>query len=228
MDYRSLTMTAGYCWLDLRHAGAVAKIRCLLRSDDPAAVAKIENDGRRTASLFGRGLLHYLANRILGKVRYNIAKTESGRPFLQDESGNPIAFTSISHSHNIVAAALDSRQSIGVDVEYRDANRDFRRIARRLFSPALADRIDSPEIFYPAWCLYEAWGKAGNLQQMDAGKNGDLMQLLEKWLDHMPDAEPRAQSVTFFVPAADYAGCVFRMAGDRSTQAAPLPGAKAV
>ncbi|MDZ7737155.1 MAG: hypothetical protein U5P41_14500 [Gammaproteobacteria bacterium] len=205
---------AGYGWLDLKHADSVAEISRYARDKDDAATAGITNSNRRRASLLGRGLLHYLAERMPAINEHVIARTEAGRPFLDNGSGNSIAFASISHSRDIVAAALDTRSSIGIDVEYCRPGRDFRRIAQRVFPADIAGGMISADTFYQAWTLYEAWGKANDLDHINPGRNGTLMRLLEGWLQSATGEENRDRGITFFKPTCHYAGCVFRVTGN--------------
>lgn len=211
IEYHFLTENAAYCWLDLRHADSVAEIGRHVRTDDHAAAGGIMNGDRRRVSLLGRGLLNYLAERMPGIDDHVIARTKAGRPFLEDISGNNIAFASISHSHDIVAAALDTYSSIGIDVEYCRYERDIGRIAQRVFSADIAGGITSPDIFYQAWTLYEAWGKANDLDHIHPGRNGALMRLLKERVCSATDRKSRAPDITSFVPAGHYAGCVFRV-----------------
>jgi len=206
-----LPENAGYGWLDLQHVDSVAEISRYARDEDDAATAGITNSNRRRASLLGRGLLHYLAERMPVINDHVIAKTKAGRPFLENSSGNSIAFASISHSRDIVAAALDTRSSIGIDVEYCRSGRDFRRIAQRVFPANIAGDVSSADTFYQAWTLYEAWGKANDLGHIHPGRNGTLMRLLEDWLQTASGEENWNCGIMFFVPAAYYEGCVFRV-----------------
>ncbi len=213
IDYRVIGKGIGYGWLHRQDAGAVEAVEDLLQADDYTVAGKINNQSRRQSSLLARGLVHYLAGCLLDESGYGIAKTESGCPFLQNRSGQKLASVSLSHSHDIVAAVVDLEQCTGIDVEYCGAERDYQRIVRRIFPPATAEIIDSPEKFYQAWCLYEAWGKVNNLQHVDPEKNDNLMQLIEDWFGGQSGTNLQHHSIIFFTPAEHYAGCVFRAGG---------------
>jgi len=199
---------AAYSWLDLRDSEAMAGMERWIRDNDAAAVAPLSHAKRQRSSILGRALLRYLAGRLLPGIACFIAKTDAGRPYLRDESGEPVAFASISHSRDIVAVAVDCHRPIGIDVEYCRADRDYSRIADKIFPPEIAERISSAAIFYQAWCLYEAWGKAHELNHVHPGRNGGLMRLLESRLVKNIKAGAKTGGVVSFVPAGGYAGCV--------------------
>lgn len=212
IEYRPIGEYAGYCWIDTRHADTAGILERYLQENDHAAAAGIPNQTRRQASMLGSGLLHWLAGTVLGTGQYVIARTASGKPCLEDQSRDRSIHVSISHSRDVVAAALDTRAAIGIDVEYCDYRRDFRRISERIFASTISSRIESPTVFYHAWCLYEAWGKANDLQHINPEKNTGLIHLLEDWLSIGKTTEIWRDHVAYFAPVENYAGCVFTAA----------------
>jgi phosphopantetheinyl transferase len=83
--------------------------------------------------------------------------------------------SSLSHSRGFAAFAVAHEPtSVGIDVESL-VPRDFRSMARLVFSPPEADHLDSLEDpstlcagFYELWTLKEAFAKALRLQLADA------------------------------------------------------------
>lgn len=212
IEYHPIGDSAGYCWLDRRCSDSVSIISSSLHDSDYAAVTYIPNHDRQQASLLGRGLLRYLAMQILRTGSIGIGKTGNGRPYIQDDTGRYIAFASISHSHDMIAVAVDIYDPIGIDVELCRAGRDYYRIAERIFTPAVAERIQSAADFYRAWCLYEAWGKANELEHINPARNTELMKLLEDYLSGTNSKSLQGNGIMFFNPADDYSGCVFSAA----------------
>lgn len=209
IEYHPIGYSAGYCWLDRRCSDSVSIINSNLHDTDYTAVAHIPNHDRQQASLLGRGLLRYLAMQILRTESIDIGKTRNGRPYIQDDTGHDVAFASISHSHDMIAVALDIHDAIGIDVELCRAGRDYCRIAERIFSHTVTERIHSAADFYRAWCLYEAWGKANDLEHTDPARNADMMNLLDDYLSGTDSMKLQGNGIMFFSPAKDYSGCVF-------------------
>ena len=209
IQYRKIDGNSGYCWLDRRHTDSEAFLDHYIREDDPPAVAAIPNHERASVSLLGRAMLHYLVGCMMGTIDYTLDKSVSGRPGIYDRAGRQIAHASVSHSHEVVAAAISMHAAIGIDVEYCSMERDYRPIAQRVFTASVTELIQSPADFYRAWCLYEAWGKANDLQYIDPGKNAALMRLLENSLSGTNNRAYQGGSILLFSPAEDYSGCVF-------------------
>lgn len=203
VTYHRFSADSGYSWLDCSDASARAYVEGLITAADRTALTGIVHTERRQASLLARGLLRYLYEKFFARVdaEIDIRKTSAGAPWLTVASDSRPPHVSISHSHDIVAVALDSQTAIGIDVEWQKPRRDWPAIAQRAF-PEVA--IHSADDFHRAWCLYEAWGKANELRHIDPEANQSLMQLLASLL-----RDGAAPGVTEFTPAAGYRGCVY-------------------
>ena len=83
-------------------------------------------------------------------------KDDNGRPW--GEISGVRHSASISHSRDLIAVAvgIDPMVSVGIDVEYRDANRPVAEMAHLLGLSPTTPVLD----FYDAWCRYEAIFKA--------------------------------------------------------------------
>ena len=101
-----------------------------------------------------------------------------------DARGKPVAcgallrHISIAHSGNLVAAAASAVGPVGIDVEYRDPDRDLNRLARAAYGPAECQAVTRHGVsaFYRTWTLREAIGKA----------TGDGMALVTDRIDRVP------------------------------------------
>ncbi|MCS3902372.1 phosphopantetheinyl transferase [Methylohalomonas lacus] len=196
----------GYAWLGRRDAQACTGVEALTTAADSNAVAHYHHADRRQASLLARGLLRYLYQRLYAmETDVAIVKSADGCPALADSAGRYLLYASITHSHDMVAVALDETGAIGIDVELCRTERDWPAIARRIFPKRIAERLQSAENFYRAWCLYEAWGKANHLQHINVTQNSGLLSLLEDCLN-----DAIHPNVIMFCPDDDYQASVFR------------------
>jgi phosphopantetheinyl transferase len=101
-----------------------------------------------------------------------------------DARGKPVAcgaserHISIAHTGNIVAATASAVGPIGIDVEYRDPNRDLNRLALAAYGPAECQAVATHGVsaFYRIWTLREAISKV----------TGDGMALVTDRVDRVP------------------------------------------
>jgi phosphopantetheinyl transferase len=126
---------------------------------------------RRTA---GRALALQLLV-ALGGEGWTIEIDARGKPVA---CGAPVRHISIAHTGNIVAAAASAVGPIGIDVEYRDPDRDLNRLARAAYGPSECQAVTRYGVsaFYRIWTLREAIGKA----------TGDGMALVTDRIDRVP------------------------------------------
>lgn len=100
-------------------------------------------------------MLGDLGRRIWVGVDIETVREASGCPVVVCNGVRHCA--SISHSRDLVAVAISTRPGgmIGIDIEYRDPNRDIDALSRWLF-----DGDANGRDFYQGWCNYEATFKA--------------------------------------------------------------------
>ena len=98
-----------------------------------------------------------------------------GKPIVR---GAPMMHISIAHTRNVVAAAASAIGPVGIDIEYRNPDRDLGRLALAAFGPAecQAVAVHGVSAFYRIWTLREAISKA----------TGDGMALVADRIDHVP------------------------------------------
>ena len=126
---------------------------------------------RRTA---GRALALQLLV-ALGGEGWTIEIDARGKPVAR---GAAVRHISIAHTGNIVAAAASAVGAIGIDVEYRDPDRDLNRLALAAYGPAECQAVTRYGVsaFYRIWTLREAISKA----------TGDGMALVTDRIDRVP------------------------------------------
>jgi phosphopantetheinyl transferase len=120
---------------------------------------------RRRQFLAGRSLLRAQLQQATGVPReaWRIAADGQGRPQAFVPGGPPGPDVSLSHSGELVAAALAMRGRIGVDVEMARAGRAAEALARAVLSTSeqAVVEVSGERAFLRFWTLREAIGKAG-------------------------------------------------------------------
>lgn len=141
--------------------------------DDIIAPAK------RKEFLAGRALIKTLAEKV--GVQYSgIRKDEQGKPFLRDQSHE----ISLSHSSPYVAAQIDPREAVGIDIE--QPKEKLLRVAPRVLSTTEENDAGNDIVKHCVyWCakeaMYKLYGKRGlhfnnqlNLDPFVLKRSGDL------------------------------------------------------
>lgn len=211
IHYQQFGGNGGYAWFSVSDTETNAAVQQFVHDADHEAVKAIDHAQRRQVSSLARGLLRYLYQLLSTNSdteSLQIEKRSRGRPYIKTDG--QAVHTSIAHSRDIVAVALDWQYPVGIDVEYCYERRNWRQIANRIFPADIAARIDSHACFYQAWCFYEAWGKANDLAQIDSTGNASLMKMLREWLSGRTTEDEQNRKIIFFEPASRYTGCVYR------------------
>jgi 4'-phosphopantetheinyl transferase len=122
-----------------------------------AAAFKVE-DGRRRF-VITRSALRTLLGRYLDvdPITLRFAATANGKPRLDPTSS--LQFN-VSHSGNAGLIAIAKNAEVGIDVEQIKPRDRMAGIARRVFTEAERDAIDSDTAFYRHWVAKEAFVKA--------------------------------------------------------------------
>lgn len=147
------------------------------RLDDPM-FASLSDDERTRANAFHRSmdalrfamvraaLRGLLAERLgIAAKDVRFVSDEAGRPSLADENTHAIDFN-VSHSGNHGLIALSVRRRVGVDIEERATQFDWRTVAEIALSPHERDAVErlavhaQTDAFYDIWVTKEAILKA--------------------------------------------------------------------
>jgi 4'-phosphopantetheinyl transferase len=134
---------------------------------------------KRKEFLAGRALVKLLAEK--AGVQYSgIRKDEQGKPYLKNQSHE----ISLSHSSPYVAAQINCREAVGIDVE--QPKEKLLRIASRVLSSSEEDDAGNDIVKHCVyWCakeaMYKLYGKRGlhfnsqlNLDPFDLQRSGEL------------------------------------------------------
>lgn len=161
------------------------KVSCLDRQTEEAYSAALsESESRRYQRLQLRRrreqylLGKYLVRQVLSHyrdidpLRWQFAETEYGKPFLSgpvaEEGQKPLVFN-LSHSHDMFVVAVGAKGVLGVDLEFSLRPRRIMALAKRHFSPAEIESLESLggaaqlARFYQLWTLNEAFVKGRGL-----------------------------------------------------------------
>lgn len=139
----------------------------LLGADEQQRLARLRPRKQREF-LISRALLRYLLSHLLSHVsgqrlsprEWHIEERMDLPPRVVQAEEAGLHF-SISHSAGVVAVAISSHTSMGIDIEYR-RTRDYLGLAQTAFHPAECDLLAGvpverlPQAFYRAWTLGEA------------------------------------------------------------------------
>ncbi len=156
----SLSPGEVHLWL-CPEAAASALDASVLRPDEA------ERHGRRGGpGLSGRVLTRHILSRYAAEqpADWVFETGRHGKPELVAPS-RPL-HQNLSHSGQWLAVAVSESAPVGVDVQVMDAERRIRRLAKRYFSAAEQEDLESREgedftrHFYRLWSLKEAWTKA--------------------------------------------------------------------
>lgn len=123
-----------------------------------------------------------------------LATGSGGKPFLAGDPGPPLRFN-LTHSGPVALFAFAPEAEVGIDVELAPRGPHSARIARRLFGPEEAERLEAlaPEErereFLLAWTRYEARVKC--LGTGIAGRSA-LSEAQAPWVRQLPLEPPQA------------------------------------
>ena len=118
--------------------------------------------------VLARSILRRILNFYLGTDpgEIHLSVNRYGKPRLDPKQHRSELRFNLSHSHGLALYIVSEGREVGIDVEYPDRSRTPEKIARRFFSPAEADIIESlPEklrrsAFFSCWTRKEAFVKA--------------------------------------------------------------------
>jgi 4'-phosphopantetheinyl transferase len=130
-----------------------------------AAGLRFEADRRRFVIAHGSLRLLLAAYRRVSPERLVLIPDSRGKPRLADQTGDSIRFN-LSRSDEMALYAFGHGREVGVDVEKIGRNVDELAIARRMFTPDEARRLEALQgdertvAFFNSWTRLEALAKA--------------------------------------------------------------------
>ncbi len=151
-----------YCHCDLSQSNTRSFIEALATAEDQHHAERYKRPARSLQSLAGRALIRALVRQsgVATPEAFEIETSPAGRP--NGRLGNVVFDISISHSDDLVAAALTDIGPIGIDVEHEKTTRAYRQIAERIFGAQEQQSVqqEGSAAFYRIWTLREAFAKA--------------------------------------------------------------------
>lgn len=136
---------------------------------------KINDLGKRQASLCVRALLYKKLFLETGLKGWCIKKDDRSKPFLSHDHAKDIPHISLSHSPTMVAVAISFLGPIGIDIEDWQ-QRDIQNIARYAFGPKEISEVSDEGVpaFYRIWTVREAIAKMNGLGILSAMNGQDV------------------------------------------------------
>jgi 4'-phosphopantetheinyl transferase len=149
----------------LKTQESLSYLESYLDAGDRERAARFHFAADRARFVLGRGLLRKCLGYYLMQPpeTIDLGYTNLGRPVLP--SDREVQF-SITHTHDLVAIAVTCGARIGIDLEFKQPQKDLPGLARRIFSPEdfrdfeALDPADKLDAFYRAWTRKEAYLKA--------------------------------------------------------------------
>lgn len=140
----------------------------VLSEDELQRLEQISHPAVKRAQLISRAAVRYCLSCYADDIapsQWQLARSEKGKPHLQQPAPLPLAFN-LSHSGHWLAIAVIARGEIGLDVqEYKETPAPL-KLAQRYFHPKELEQLQAceneqrQELFYRIWTLKEAFLKA--------------------------------------------------------------------
>ena len=147
--------------------GHMAPLAGLLDGAERAGCRRLRGARARREQVAARAALRRILSLYVGRPpgRLEFRRGPFGKPYLRQRAGPEIYFN-LSHSGGFGLVGVTRAAEVGVDLEFRRRDRDWRRLAARFFAPeelAWLEGLPAGERlggFYRIWTLKEAWLKA--------------------------------------------------------------------
>ncbi len=147
----------------------LVRLQGLLSEDERRRAARFRFPGDSRRFIQARGMLRVLLGSYLeaDPSRIDFRFGEFGKPCLASPSAD--LHFNVAHSHELTVYAFSTTGEVGIDIEYSQANHDWREVGRCCFPPRIMAQIQRwPEeqarkIFYAEWTRMEALLKASGI-----------------------------------------------------------------
>jgi 4'-phosphopantetheinyl transferase len=136
----------------------------VLDDDEHMRAARLVKEEHRQRYIAAQSILRHLLSAYSGMAAREVAfiRGSHGKPYL---SGSDLQFN-ITHSHDLLLAAFVQGQEVGIDVERVRPERPVLSLARRYYTPAEVQWLqslpgaDQARSFFRLWTLKESFLKA--------------------------------------------------------------------
>ncbi|MGA3006501.1 MAG: 4'-phosphopantetheinyl transferase superfamily protein [Opitutaceae bacterium] len=141
--------------------------RPILSADEQTRAARFRFEKDRQHFVIAHSVLRLLLSAYLGvePKQVRLVADDRGKPRLADQTDGSIRFN-LSHSGALALYALCLGREVGVDVEKVDRSVEPMAVARRMFTPSEAGRLEAllgeerTTAFFELWTRMEALAKA--------------------------------------------------------------------
>lgn len=134
----------------------------LLSLEETNLVNRLLPPEKSKQKIVSRGILRQILSRYIGEDPQNIKiiTGKNGKPFL-DQWYNPLNLSfNVAHSNDMALFAVSNFESIGIDIEKFDTEKDLESIAKMMFSMKEKEFLKNTEekkvVFHQIWTLKEA------------------------------------------------------------------------
>ena len=186
----------------IQRQDVIARLFETLSADEIARIERLHFPEHREKAVVARGVLRTILGEYLDMPasKLNFFYGEAGKPALNFQTQTKLEFN-LTHSHQEGVLAITCGRTLGVDIEYLNAQSEFGELANRFFSLAevrLLEEIDPARrnlAFYHIWVQKEAYLKALGqglsipLNSFSVSVDPDLSARLIKASDHIEGAQ---------------------------------------
>jgi len=164
--------------------------------------------------IVSRGILRYILSQYTGQApaAIDIKTSAKGKPYIEPSA----IYFNVSHSAARLVVAISTQVQVGVDIEFINKNRQFKRVVQRYFTQLEQQQLAQqsvnqyPLLFYKYWTAKEAWAKC-----IGVGLNFPFQQhcvqkaMVSNTISVMAaDLQPTKLSFSWVDVGPDYQGCI--------------------
>jgi len=144
------------------------RYRMILAEDELVRAGRFHFERDRRRFTTARGALRVILSQYLesnpGQIKF--LYEPAGKPYLPGAQNKPDLRFNVSHSGELALIGVCLGQSLGIDIEFKDADHATLEVARRFFAPEEIAAVEAApaesrgEVFFAIWTMKEAYIKA--------------------------------------------------------------------
>lgn len=204
----------------------------LLTQDEKERAQLFKQSADEQCFILSHGMLRKMLSTFTQKLplELSIKKNKNGKPFLEYTENSPSIAFNLSHSHEMIAIAIQTVEgmddliepqiAIGVDIEQINEKIDIDNLAKEVFSQQeyglwQSGRFDSKQLFFHLWAKKEAvikksgLGMQAVLQQMNVFSQRHFLEMPTWKLEGKKGiaAEPHLELTGHLLEFSDHGKC---------------------